>query len=442
MTRRVVLLAAVLVATIATLGLIGWALDIAVFKGFSAELASMKPNTSIGLVTYALALVLAATGSGASARRILAAVVAVIGLATLAEHVLAIEPGIDDLVFALLPRPDPADETRMAPTTALCLVMLGTALLSRGTLAPWRVRRSDLLVLACLFLAYLALIGYLYGAKQFYAWTASGRMALNTSAALLVAGLATLALDRDRGLIAVLFRRTPGGLVARTFIPIALVLLPLSGWVRLAAQRAGLFDDAFGTAFVVATWSTLFLLTTVYVAWQLDHAHVGRESAEQRAMTDELTGLPNRRYVERELARFDALNARFASSYAVLAIDADGLKRLNDTYGHGFGDLALRRFAETLVGALRSDDVAARVGGDEFLALLPGADRTTAERVADRVRESFLRTRSTEQGATLTGSVGVSAWRAGLSAHEVLAEADRALYAAKSKTGPLTRAPA
>jgi diguanylate cyclase (GGDEF)-like protein len=153
------------------------------------------------------------------------------------------------------------------------------------------------------------------------------------------------------------------------------------------------------------------------------------------ASTDELTGLPNRRalfaYLGQQLAQTRASGVRLS----VLAVDVDHFKRINDSHGHAVGDLVLRHVAQVLAGGLRERDRLGRVGGEEFVAVLPDAELAAAEQVAERMRAALA-------GAPLqvdavgelrvTVSIGVARARAGESPEAMLARADEALYGAKN----------
>jgi diguanylate cyclase (GGDEF)-like protein len=143
------------------------------------------------------------------------------------------------------------------------------------------------------------------------------------------------------------------------------------------------------------------------------------------ASIDALTGLRNRREFERMM---DGIPG---DTFAILAMDIDALKTVNDEYGHKAGDLVLRTVARALAASFRGDDVVARVGGDEFAALLPGADSATAGAVADRIR-SAIRAVEVPYGAKRM-SIGFAAGRAGADAREVWGWADEALYRAKKR---------
>jgi diguanylate cyclase (GGDEF)-like protein len=150
------------------------------------------------------------------------------------------------------------------------------------------------------------------------------------------------------------------------------------------------------------------------------------------ALTDELTGLPNRRAV---LARLQALLARpSAPPCAVLLADLDHFKRINDEHGHLVGDEVLKLVAERLTEAVREPMCVGRLGGEEFLVVLPDTGLEAARQAAERIRESVatLEPRGAAAPRTLTVSLGVAASNpAGDSVSGMLRRADAALYDAK-----------
>jgi diguanylate cyclase (GGDEF)-like protein len=152
------------------------------------------------------------------------------------------------------------------------------------------------------------------------------------------------------------------------------------------------------------------------------------------AITDGLTGLFNRRYfqqaLERELARAD----RGASSLALLLLDIDHFKVLNDTYGHALGDAVLKKIADVLGETLRKGDVLARYGGEEFVVLLPQSTYQGAQEFAQRVWKAVGTAPIHPGGGALrvTASVGWALLPEDVDSAEALLEAsDRALYYAK-----------
>ena len=161
--------------------------------------------------------------------------------------------------------------------------------------------------------------------------------------------------------------------------------------------------------------------------------------ADAASRLDALTGLANRRHLDTELAKLWAAPEHEASPVAVVLIDIDFFKPLNDRYGHTTGDLCLKRVAAIVMAELRgSGDHAVRFGGEEFLLLLPGMDMADAMRVAERIRKSVEAAAIPNEGSALhgvlTASFGVAASSTSdLSAVELIAAADSALYAAKRK---------
>lgn len=153
---------------------------------------------------------------------------------------------------------------------------------------------------------------------------------------------------------------------------------------------------------------------------------------EQLATTDPLTELANHRaivsFLDYEIERAQ----RTRRGFAVLFIDLDHFKSLNDTYGHIAGDTALREFAEAAKMVLRNVDVLGRWGGEEFLAVLPEADERIAKQIAERVRLAIASRGFSFGGAHVTCSIGVAAFpNDGEDRDTLIARADDSLYAAK-----------
>ncbi len=148
----------------------------------------------------------------------------------------------------------------------------------------------------------------------------------------------------------------------------------------------------------------------------------GEETARTMAETDPLTGLANRRTFT---ARVEALASRADARFAVIMVDADNFKRLNDTRGHAEGDRALVAIAEALRSGIRPGDCVGRYGGEEFIVLLPGADAAAAEAAAERLL------RAVRHSAPTTVSIGSAVRREGEDWAEVCRRADALLLTAK-----------
>lgn len=149
------------------------------------------------------------------------------------------------------------------------------------------------------------------------------------------------------------------------------------------------------------------------------------------ATVDAVTGLFNRRYFEDRLQEEIQRSRRQRQDLALLMIDIDDFKRINDTWGHLEGDRALRDVANLLRGGVRIFDVCARFGGEEFIIIMPGATAQVALHVAERIRRQVER-HSANDPLPITVSVGVGMLEGDASDDELIAAADRALIAAKA----------
>jgi diguanylate cyclase (GGDEF)-like protein/PAS domain S-box-containing protein len=155
---------------------------------------------------------------------------------------------------------------------------------------------------------------------------------------------------------------------------------------------------------------------------------------EQQALTDVLTGLPNRRAFNLEAARVMARAKREGWSVTVGIVDIDWFKRVNDEYGHPVGDIVLRSVAQTIQGALRAGDLFGRIGGDEFGVLLPQATTVQGATIVDRIRGLLVNSApiiSSTATLNVTISIGLATFDADTSLDAALARADAALYQAK-----------
>jgi diguanylate cyclase (GGDEF)-like protein len=156
------------------------------------------------------------------------------------------------------------------------------------------------------------------------------------------------------------------------------------------------------------------------------------------SITDPLTSLVNRRYLEERLQEELDRSKRHRFAMSFMMVDIDDFKAYNDAHGHQAGDLALEMTAQCLKTALRSADVAARYGGEEFSILLPQTGAAEARAIGERIRRRIERTqfphgKSQPLGA-VTVSIGVSTFGPGLdSPAEVIYAADQALYTAKAR---------
>ena len=170
---------------------------------------------------------------------------------------------------------------------------------------------------------------------------------------------------------------------------------------------------------------------------ELESARAQMVDLAARADVDPLTDVLNRRGFDRELRRLLAYVKRHAITAALLFVDLDDFKRINDRYGHAAGDAALRAVAMVLRRHVRASDLVARLGGDEFALLLWNCPEAEAQNKALAIEATIARTTATHGGVSL--SVGASCGAANLlpldEPGDVLERADRAMYARKAARG-------
>jgi two-component system, cell cycle response regulator len=156
---------------------------------------------------------------------------------------------------------------------------------------------------------------------------------------------------------------------------------------------------------------------------------------EEMALTDSLTGLPNRRAVDVWASRQLSAAARHGFPFWVVMSDLDFFKKVNDTFGHDAGDTVLKTFADILKTHTRQSDICARLGGEEFLVMMTHVDKEGAKTAVERVRKHLEDTKFTfgDSVFTATASFGIAGFRGTKSPdwNTLVACADSALYAAK-----------
>ncbi len=191
-----------------------------------------------------------------------------------------------------------------------------------------------------------------------------------------------------------------------------------------------------------SVWLTVLsfeaLLFTIAIAFIL--LAMAKERTEYRhrtaAMIDPLTGIANRRSFLQDGAELARRHAANPCPTAVLLIDLDHFKSINDRFGHAIGDRVLQVFAETAQANLRSTDIIGRLGGEEFAAVLYGASREKAVAQAERIRSSFAEIASEVDGRPVCATVSIGIvvnQEQPLDVPELLGQADQALYYAKER---------
>gem|GEM_PF-1180806 len=159
-----------------------------------------------------------------------------------------------------------------------------------------------------------------------------------------------------------------------------------------------------------------------------------KKELEELAITDPLTGLFNRRYLMFKLKEEFLRSIRYNKTFSLIILDLDKFKDINDTFGHEEGDELLRFISNKLKGAVRATDIVARFGGDEFVVLLPEANKIEAVALADRIRSGSFKENLPYKYRIVSGSFGVATFRPDKSLSselDLLKLADSALYRSK-----------
>jgi diguanylate cyclase (GGDEF)-like protein len=172
------------------------------------------------------------------------------------------------------------------------------------------------------------------------------------------------------------------------------------------------------------------MVSSAASAFSRQRLHERLDKLTQLATVDPVTGLFNRRYLETRLEAEVERARRQGQDLALLLIDIDDFKRVNDTRGHLEGDRILRDVADLLRAGVRIFDVCARYGGEEFVIVMPAASATVAQQVAERIRLRVERS-FTNDSPAVTVSVGVGMLEHSHTADELVDVADHALIAAK-----------
>jgi len=239
----------------------------------------------------------------------------------------------------------------------------------------------------------------------------------------------------------------PGGFMYFFLVPLVLFQgLPLTVgllYTFLAAALphamalAGLAPGFPHGAYAVLIWPACLVTMVAQAAFTLSwrRRHDLETDLERASNTDPLTGVGNRRHFARVMAREMGRSRRFRHPLAVLMVDIDLFKRVNDQYGHQVGDQVIRRVAEACASGSRESDVVARLGGEEFAVLLPEADSEGARTSAERIRETVEQMEWVVPGKApvrCTVSLGLAEMRSEDLPEAFLRRADRALYRAKA----------
>jgi PAS domain S-box-containing protein len=383
--RQLALATGAVVATLGTLVLfVGWGTGVTRLTDVVAGSASMKANTALAFIFEGTALAFLTLRHSVWQRlgRVLAAAGALVGGVSAFEYVTAIDLGIDQLLAAdTVTRSFPG---RMAPITATSFAAIGLALLGVRARAVWLSQVPALFVGVSSF---VALIGYGYGTETLYSFGPYGSIAIHTAVAFITLAIGLIAARPFDGITGMLTSPGPGGLLARRLLPVAILLPPVLGWVRLVGQQAGLYDTQFGVAVFAATLTVVLIIVTMLSARSID-----RMDFQQRRMERDLESA-RRDALEREINLAAVVDA---SEDAIVGTSVVGIIR---TWNGG---------AERLYGYTADEAI-----GQPMRMLVPPHLREEAETIlaacaaGERIRNAPT-VRLTKNGALVDVSVSVS----------------------------------
>jgi len=301
------------------------------------------------------------------------------------------------------------------------LIIIGFLIIVAG-LSYWLVKRGDIVIAGNLMattLIALTGIAIFLSPESFYLLSAGFPLAIMAVGAIV------------------------GGTSVYPFAVLAFVVLTL-GWLNahsVLADQGGSFDNRSGAIFLttqaIAYLGLAAMLHTLsrYILRTIDSLQAQREQLTDMALTDALTSLPNRRHLIRQLEREFLRARRYRRPLSLIYIDLDGFKSINDRFGHLFGDEILRGASIAMRAVLRSTDLIARIGGDEFSVLLPETNLEGGRRVANKLRKALTayseRLDPIIPALSFCGGVG-QLRREDKSIDDLIARADEAQYRAKA----------
>lgn len=312
-------------------------------------------------------------------------------------------------------------EQRVRRYRAACFAILALALASAGPEVGW----LWLVPLAAGFAGFAIADHFMQASQRPWLWVAGawGALPLLLAGAVVASGGPTSPVLMWFALPAVTLgaRFDPWGMVVGTVYLVAVFLVS-----TVAVDPASASANSQALVATVALVLSTVILSGALV--ESDRAH------RRRSTLDPLTGLFNRNALEQRLAELDGApcdGRKGGQSHALLLCDLDHFKRVNDQLGHAAGDAVLQDVAYTMRSALRAGDSIYRIGGEEILVVLPGASKTDAVAIAERLRQAVRNRRPAGVGVTISIGAAVTKPDA-VNTDDLVARADAALYSAKA----------
>jgi diguanylate cyclase (GGDEF)-like protein len=421
------------------LGWLGLAIGLGAYLGFVLDLEFLwrpiadgratAPWTSFSLVLLSLSLLITGRGRSRYLSPALAAVIASVAIARAIEMTTGIDflPLTDPWQAILAREAAEGTPVRMGGNTVLMFACAAAGLLARR----FRLYRATLVfATTALVPPLVSLTGYIYGTPALY-----GQMAVPTMVGGLVLCLGLLCRDANRGWLKTLLGPWQASRAARQQILLINAGIFLIG---LLVARLGFtaIDNAASTVLSLLVVTLVISITSIgYHRTELAELRARWQLAHE-AVHDGLTGIYNRRGFLRLAQTALAERPADAPPAALLMLDIDRFKAVNDTFGHAAGDIVIAAVAKAFRSRLRGTDLVGRVGGEEFAVFLPAIAPGGALRVAEDIRQAVAEMRFSNDIPGLGGitiSIGFAVGRrAGETIDGLMIQADRALYRAKA----------
>jgi PAS domain S-box-containing protein len=344
------LCASLFVMLIGLVSLLGWIFDIESFKQFLHYGIAIKANTAIALLLAGLSLCLfiqdQQQGWSRRVGQACAAMVLIIGVLSLSEHMVGWDLGIDQIFFHEEPGPPGSlSPGRPGPPASLCFIFGGIAILLLNERSRKNRILQQVLAIGICLIAAPGLIGYAYGIESLYGIAQYTAIAFHTALALAMLGIGILFAYPDEGIASLVYDKGIGGSLARRFL-LPAVLLPLVlGWLRLRGEELGHFEAAFGTAIMMLIMMTLLSTLVLWIAATSSRA----ESQQQQAK--EIMQRANDQLEQRVAERTDELRSSFRYARNLLEASLDPLVTISSE-----GNITdVNKATELATGVARND---------------------------------------------------------------------------------------
>lgn len=453
-SRRMAAGLGVFAALLGAIAFAAWVFDSARLKEIFGGYAMMKANAALAIVAagvslFALAALPRESRRGRALRLGGGGLAFAIGALTLAQHLTGANFGIDQLLVADRGTTPDLHPGRMPRVAATGFVLFGLAVALVPRAPAWCFWTGFAANAVGFWLSLFVGVAFVLAPDALYAFWWSARVSVYAAIAFLALFAGVMLAVPDRGWARIVMTDKLGGVMARRMLPLMAVLPLAILWLSKRGAEAGLYPDPL--AEYLAAVALLIVLTTLVlvasgrlnvldahrrtVEKKRQRAHAAALRLREMSETDALTGLANRRHFLDVAGEAVGAAQRDGRPLALLMVDIDHFKRINDTFGHAAGDKALRLLGATLKESTRRADCVARLGGEEFAILLPDATAAIAQDIAERIcRHAATIAVLDDAGRSfgMTVSIGLAALApADRRPEDLLERADAALYRAK-----------